>query len=60
MNRKTWIASAICIIAMALTMIDLHGGGTPPASAGDAAADPPNTASGASRMRRPAPGKCGK
>jgi hypothetical protein len=49
MKRNHWIASLLCIVAASLTMIDLHGGGAPPASAGDAAADPPNSAA----MRQP-------
>jgi hypothetical protein len=59
MKRRSWIAALFCIVAIALTMIDLHGGGAPPASAdaSTAAADPPNSASTRQPHGPPLPGE---
>ncbi len=51
MKSKTWIVGLLAIVGLALTMIDLHGPGVPPAVAdpGDAA----NTAAAAGGARQP-------
>jgi len=58
MKRKHWIASILCIVGAGLTMIDLHGGGVPPASADASdAANPPNSPGARHPHAPPRPGE---